>query len=108
MVLLKSVTVAVLGVLVLAAALGLWFAVLLRPRRRREPGFACVFVEDDGSARELEADERDALGAEYPPGDGGRPYVKLRYESRTPDGRLGGYLLRRRLPRHLPIRPARS
>ena len=104
MVLLTFVAVAVLAVLVIAAVLGL----LLRPRRRREPGFAYVFVEEDGSARELEAEEREYLGTDFPPGDGGRPYVKLRYESRTPDGRLGGYLLRRRLPARIPVRPAQS
>jgi hypothetical protein len=80
----------------------------LRSRRRRpaDGGFEYVLVEDDGSARELAADEREYLQAEHHPADGGRPYIKGWYESRTPDGRLGGYLRRTHLPRHVVIRPA--
>jgi len=60
-----------------------------------------VWVEDDGSVRDLTADEHKYLNTEFHPGDGARPYVKSSYESKTPDGRIGGFLLRRRLPRTL-------
>ena len=98
-----GIVVALLG---LAAALGARWAFRTRRRRPADGGFAYVFVEDDGSARELASDEREYLGTEFHPADGGRPYVKDGYESRTPDGRLGGYLHRVRLPPHVPLRPA--
>ena len=40
-----------------------WFAFVSRPRRRKEPGFDYVWVDDDGEARELDADERAYLSA---------------------------------------------
>jgi hypothetical protein len=55
-------------------------------------------VEDDGTARELEADEIEYLGEEFRGSDGARPYIKSSYAQRTPDGHLRGYLLRTRLP----------
>lgn len=84
-----------------------WIATWLRdPPPAIHGAFPFVHVEDDGTARELDADEREYLREAFPPGDGGRPYVKWRYESRTPDGRLRGYLRRDRLPRHVRVRPA--
>ena len=87
-------------------ARGIWSLVeAVLARRPDEPGFRFVFVNDDGSVRELDADERAYLDADHHPADGGRPYVKLRYASRTPDGRLGGYLERRRVPPRISIEP---
>jgi len=61
---------------------------------------AFVMVEDDGSARELTAQERDVLNhVDYSLGDGAIPYIKESYDSRKLDGRIGGYLERRKLPR---------
>jgi hypothetical protein len=68
------------------------------------PSSKYVYVDDDGSARELDTQEREYLTAEFPGGDGGRPYVKLRYESLTPDGRIRGYLRRRQLPKRVAIK----
>lgn len=83
-----------------------WWAFRSRRRRPADGGFEYVMVEDDGSARELAADEREHVQAEHHPADGGRPYIKSWYESRTPDGRRGGYLRRTHLPRDVRIRPA--
>ena len=63
-----------------------------------------VYVEDDGSARELTVDECVFLSTEFEAFDGGRPYVKSSYRARTPDGRLRGFLERRKLPRRVAIR----
>lgn len=65
-----------------------------------------VWVDDDGSARELTRDEAEYLGTKFLPGDGARPYVKSRYDARTPDGRLSGFLERSALPPHLSVRAA--
>jgi|SRR5579862_7036449 len=67
-----------------------------------------VYVEDDGSARELTATERDYLNTEFQGADGARPYIKYRYASLTPDRRLRGFLLRRKLPRHMDVKPTLS
>ena len=90
---------------ILLAILGFaaWFMFQTRPRRRREPGFEFIFVNDDGSARELDADEHDYLNTKFHPADGARPYIKFRYESLTPDGRISGYLRRRQLPARIKI-----
>ncbi|HXT17004.1 MAG TPA: hypothetical protein VN706_15290 [Gemmatimonadaceae bacterium] len=63
-----------------------------------------VFVADDGSARELTAAEADFLATAFDAGDGARPYVKRHYDSRTPDGRLLGFLPRAELPEGLSVR----
>ena len=57
-----------------------------------------VFVNDDGSIRELTADEQAFLNTEFDMADSGRPYIKSRYSTRTPDGRLGGFLPRSEIP----------
>ena len=85
-------------------ALLTWFLFQTRPRRASGSGFKYVYVEDDGSARELTPQEKQYLSAKFPGGDGGRPYIKLKYESRTPDGRLRGYLTRRQLPKSILVR----
>ncbi len=60
-----------------------------------------VVVQDDGSIRDLTAEEHQYLNTQFDPGDGARPYIKPSYDSKTPDGRIGGFLLRRRLPKKL-------
>ncbi len=57
-----------------------------------------VYIEDDGTARELEADEIEYLSTTFHGADGARPYIKSSYEQRTPDNRPVGYLLRSKLP----------
>ena len=57
-----------------------------------------VYVKEDGTFRELDAQERQYLEQEFSPFDGARPYVKFRFSSRTPNGYLHGFLHRSRLP----------
>lgn len=103
---LPGLAAATLALAVMLLGAGGWWAFRMRPRRAAEGGFPYVFVEEDGGARELDADERAYLQAEFHPADGGRPYIKSHYASRTPGGRLAGYLRRRQLPPRIPIRPA--
>ena len=63
-----------------------------------------IYVNDDGSARGLTSDERDYLNTKFYPTDGNRPYVKSRYNQRTPDGRISGFLLKKRLPRRIQVK----
>ncbi len=80
----------------------LWF---LRSRRPTEPGFPFVKVNSDGTARELSPEEQQYLSEEFDGADGGRPYVKLRYEARDGWGSLSGFLGRRKLPKQITIMP---
>ena len=56
-----------------------------------------VMVEDDGTVRELTDAEAVFLATPFEGSDGGRPYVKSRLKTRTPDGRLGGFMERSQL-----------
>jgi hypothetical protein len=95
------------------------FAALLiagrRAKARRQASMAdgsygrrFVYVQDDGMARELTATELDYLNTEFHGADGDRPYIKYRYSSLTPDRRLRGFLLRKKLPRQVDVKPASS
>jgi hypothetical protein len=57
-----------------------------------------IFVNSDGTARELHASEREYLETRFPPADGGRPYIKFRYSRRDGWGDLAGFMERSRLP----------
>jgi hypothetical protein len=59
-----------------------------------------VYVHDDGAVRELTLEEGEYLATAFHRA-GGRPYIKDRYESRTPTGSVRGFLLREELPEHL-------
>ena len=83
----------------------LWLLVQLPTRKWRESAFDYVFVEDDGTARALSAEEEEQLEMVVLPGDEAHPYIKSRYESLTPDGKLSGYLRRRQLPKGTHIGP---
>lgn len=105
----KTLVIApVMEIIFVIVALVALFSFQMRPRRKREPGFEFIYVEDDGSARELSEEEKEYLNTRFEPTDGGRPYIKHRYESRAPDRRLSGYLPRRQLPKRVPIKSARN
>lgn len=89
-----------------AALIGiLIFAWKTRPRRRPEPGFKYIFVNLDGSARELSEGERAYLNTDFKGADGNRPYIKLNYESVDGSGNIYGFLSRRQLPSEIKIVP---
>mgnify|MGYP001076049131 CR=1 FL=1 len=75
----------------------LTFAVVSYGEAQADP-YPYVWVNDDGSYRELETSERRYLEQAFSPFDGARPYVKSGYASRTPGGHLRGYLRRSLLP----------
>ncbi|MDQ8005204.1 MAG: hypothetical protein REI64_10425 [Pedobacter sp.] len=97
------ILIALIAIVILTFYL-LWFI----PLRKKEPGFEYVHVDEDGSVRELDKDEIEYLSTEFEPADGGRPYIKNRYSQLTPDKKICGYILRRRVPRHLEIRPIKT
>ena len=76
-----------------------------RPRRPQEPGFKFVYVNQDGSVRELSPEEQAYLSEEFHGSDSGRPYIKWSYESRNGWGSQSGFIERRRVPARIEILP---
>jgi hypothetical protein len=65
-----------------------------------------VYVNADGTAREVHAGEREYLEKEFIGGDSGAPYIKSDYAERNGWGELNGYLKRSDLPARTEIHPA--
>jgi hypothetical protein len=58
-----------------------------------------VYVNQDGSVRELSLDEREFLSRYFHPADGARPYIKTFFTTKDGWGSVSGFLLRKRLPK---------
>jgi hypothetical protein len=65
-----------------------------------------IYVNDDGTARELHAAERQYLESIFPSSDGSRPYVKRMFYARDGWGSIQGFCRRSKLPRDLLVAPA--
>ena len=65
-----------------------------------------VFVNEDGSVRELHPTERKYLETPFLPYDGGRPYIKKNYESTNGWKSRRGFCLRSKIPDGLLIADA--
>ena len=78
---------------------------IFRPRRGAEPGFKFVYVNQDGSVRELSPSEQVYLSEKFVGGDSGRPYIKSRYKSSDGWGSQSGFIERRRVPLQIAILP---
>ncbi len=62
-----------------------------------------VYVNADGTARELHGSERRYLETPFKGGDGAAPYVKSNYDERNGWDELAGYLERSRLPSEIAV-----
>ena len=67
-----------------------------------------VYIDADGSARELSEAEKKYVDAKCSPFDGARRYIKSRYWERTACSELRGFLHRQKVPIGIPIGPAPS
>jgi hypothetical protein len=74
-------------------------------RRQSETSF--VYVNQDGSVRELSVGEQEYLTRQFQPFDGARPYIKSRYWSWDNWGSRSGYLKRYRVPWRISIQRVR-
>ena len=88
---------------IIVSAVVFYYLKYFVPLRRKEPGFEYVYVEDDGSVRELDTTEEVYLSEIFHPNDGAKPYIKYRYKQLTPDGKIIGFIARRRVPAKIPI-----
>ncbi len=76
-----------------------------RPRRGHEAGIQFVYVNQDGSLREVSPGEQAYLSEEFSGGDSGRPYIKSVYESTDGWGSQSGFIERRCVPVRIRIFP---
>jgi hypothetical protein len=116
-----SIAVAAWCLVLALCAISLW----IRRRRRRRNAFitrsgtianppkmaampnaggALVYVNEDGSVRELTQGEKTYVATPFSPLDGARPHIKLRYFDRAARG-IQGYLPRTQVPHGMPIHP---
>jgi hypothetical protein len=58
------------------------------------PSEGLVYINEDGSVRELTEADKKYVDTEFSPFDGARPYIKLHYSQRTALGEIRGYLPR--------------
>lgn len=66
-------------------------------------GFEYVYVEIDGTVRELDNGEIEYLETKFEPSDGARPYIKSSYNQLTPDKKILGFLHRDKVPKNIKI-----
>jgi hypothetical protein len=72
---------------------------------RRSP-YPYVYVNGDGSVRELHEAERSYLEEPFSPFDSGRPYVKTSFDDRDGWGSIQGFCRRSHVPPQLPVAAA--
>jgi hypothetical protein len=65
-----------------------------------------VYIENDGSARELTETEKQYVGTPFSPLDSARPRIKSCYEQQNGWGELRGFLHRKDLPDGVVVNPA--
>lgn len=65
-----------------------------------------IYINEDGSARELTQADKKYVDTEFSPLDGARPYIKSHYSQRTALGEIRGYLPRTEVPDGMPINSA--
>ena len=65
--------------------------------------FEYVYVENDGTVRELDSEEIEYLQTEFEPTDGARPYIKSHYNQLTPNSKIVGFLKRNKVPKNIEI-----
>jgi hypothetical protein len=85
-------------------------SVVRPPKRAAMPNASevLVYINEDGSIRELTETDKKYVDTEFSPLDGARPYIKSRYSQRTALGEIRGYLPRTEVPEGMPIDPAPS
>lgn len=71
--------------------------------KKNSERFEFVYVENDGTVRELDKDEINYLKTDFKPTDGNRPYIKNSFEQLTPDNKLSGFISREKVPSDIEI-----
>ena len=69
------------------------------------PLFEYVYVNQDGTVRQLSGKEQDYLSEDFSGGDGGWPYIKGAYTDVDGWGSLSGFLARAKVPPGMAVLP---
>lgn len=98
-----SIGIVFILIFVLAPVLvaGFLFYLKFAPKRKKEKGFEFVYVEKDGSVREVYHSEVEYLNRPFYPGTEGRPFVKKSFDELNPKGNISGFILRSRVPKKI-------
>ncbi len=79
---------------------------IVTPSEAKQNPYPYVYVNRDGSVRELHPAERDYLETPFLIGDSGRPYVKQAYLDKDGWGEIKGFCPRYVIPKELSIAEA--
>ncbi len=75
-------------------------------RASKKIPYPYVHVQWNGVVFELDEHDREYLETPFDPCDGGRPAVKSKYSTKNASGSMGGFCLRRTIPKDVPILPS--
>jgi len=78
------------------------FAVVSEKEAKIDP-YPYVYVNDDGTVRELNTNERQYLETSFHPADGSVPYIKRTYKQRDGWGNISGFCHRKKIPSKIEI-----
>ena len=78
------------------------FAIVSETEAKSVP-YPYVYVNEDGTVRELHPDERSYLETPFHPFDSGQPYTKNSYQKKDGRGRISGFCLRSHIPSNIDI-----
>ncbi|MCE5280126.1 MAG: hypothetical protein ABFD92_05995 [Planctomycetaceae bacterium] len=76
---------------------------VVTPEQATQTPYPYVYVNYNGTVRELHKDEREYLEQAFSPFDGGRPYVKTSFEAKDGCGCISGFCHRSEIPPHIAI-----
>lgn len=79
---------------------------IVGPSEKNDDPYPYVYVNANGTARDLGASERAYLETAFRPDDSGRPYVKSRYEQKNGWGEIRGFMQRAKLPSEVGVETA--
>ena len=96
-------TILIIILIIIVIAIFIIYIKYFLPLRPKEKGFEYVYVEQNGTVRELDKEEIEYLNEKFDPKDGTRPYIKTSYKDLTPDGKILGFIYRNRVPKNIVI-----
>lgn len=91
--------------LITCALMLAYFLLFRRPGRNPVVRRRFVYVNQDGTVREVSPAESDYLSQDFAPNDSAGPYIKANFESRDGWGSLSGFMNRTHVPLGVTIHP---
>jgi len=101
-------TILIIILIIIVISIFIIYIKYFRPLRPKESGFEYVYVEQNGTVRELDKEEIEYLNEKFDPNDGARPYIKTSYKDLTQDGKILGFIYRNRVPKNIVIKKEKA